>query len=123
MARNRALISRIPSSWKAALLAAGLLLAAAIVVLPAAAEYPRRYVYPLRLVCHKWPGRTTLSHIPKSAFTNVERPYIRIDGIDVTHHKVWHGRISVRTPRGIKRGSAEITVPSVARHLRKRCIP
>lgn len=115
----------MPCSWKAreALLAASLLLSAAIVVLPAAAEYPRRYVYPLRLVCHKWPGRTTLSHIPKSAFTNVPVPSIRIDGIDVTHHKVRHGRISVRTPRGMKRGSASISVPSAARHLRKRCIP
>jgi hypothetical protein len=105
-----------------ALVAAGLLLAAAIVVLPAAAEYPRRYVYPLRLVCHKWPGRTTLSHIPKSAFTNVPVPYIRVDGIDVTH-KVRHGRASVRTPRGLKRGSAVISVPSVARFLHKRCVP
>lgn len=114
----------MPGSWKAreALLAAGVLLAAAIVVLPAAAEYSPRYVYPLRLVCHKWPGRTTLSHIPKTAFTNVPVTVIRVDGIDVSH-KVRYGRASVRTPRGLKRGSATIYVPSVVRHLHKRCVP
>jgi hypothetical protein len=56
---------------------------------------------PIRFVCHKSPGKSTLSQIPSATRDTTEGPpQITIEGITVTD-KIQGGRVSVQTPPGI----------------------
>lgn len=80
--------------------------------------YRREYACktPMRLVCHKSPGQTILRNIPKTAYYagtwNIE--------FSPAHHwgasgpPVTNGRLSIRTPRGIRREEAIVDLSSGA---------
>lgn len=65
----------------------------------------------MRLVCHKSPGQTVLQRIPSSA-------YLGIWHIEFVPHHRWGaagppvagGRLSIRTPPGIRREEAIVTL-------------
>jgi hypothetical protein len=71
----------------------------------------------MRLVCHKSPGRTVLRRIPRKAYW-VETWHIEFAPVSpnwgVNGPPVTHGRLSIRTPRGVRREEAIVTLFSGA---------
>lgn len=56
---------------------------------------------PIRFVCHRPPGQSTLSRIPSATLDTTEAPpQISLEGIAVTN-KIHDGRVSVQTPPGV----------------------
>jgi hypothetical protein len=72
---------------------------------------------PMRLVCHKAPGRTILQRIRGTAYW---AGTWHIEFSPVSHHwgangpPVRHGRLSIRTPRGVRREEAIVSLSSGA---------
>jgi hypothetical protein len=69
---------------------------------------------PMRLVCHKSPGQTVLRSIPSNAYW-VERWHI--DFVPYHHWgangpPVQDGRLSIRTPPGVRREEAVVSLPA-----------
>lgn len=67
---------------------------------------------PMRLVCHKAPGRTFLRRIPRSAY------WAEQWNVDFVPHHYWGadgptvegGRLSIRTPGGVRREEAVVSL-------------
>jgi hypothetical protein len=78
-------------------------------------EYPCKTR--MRLVCHKWPGRTVLRRIPSKAYW-VGTWHIEFAPVSpnwgTNGPPVKHGRLSIRTPRGVRREEAIVSLFSGA---------